>query len=95
MVRQWQEMFYDERYSQSHLTTQVPDYAQLAEAYGCAGFTVSAEDELEGALEAALAAGRTAVVDVRCDPQEACFPMVPAGAAAVDVIEAPEEVVSR
>jgi acetolactate synthase-1/2/3 large subunit len=95
MVRQWQEMFYAERYSQSHLTNQVPDYAQLAEAYGCAGFTVSAEDELEGALEAALAAGRTAVVDVRCDPQEACFPMVPAGAAAVDVIEAPEEVVSR
>jgi acetolactate synthase-1/2/3 large subunit len=92
MVRQWQEMFYDVRYSQSHLTAQVPDYAGLAEAYGGAGFVVSSPDELEGTLDAALNAGRTAVVDVRVDPEEACFPMVPAGAAAVDVIESPEEV---
>jgi acetolactate synthase-1/2/3 large subunit len=94
MVRQWQEMFYDERYSQSHLTHQVPEYAQLAEAYGAAGFTVTSPEELDATLEAAFAAGRTAVVDVRCDPAEACYPMVPAGAAAVDVIEAPEEAVS-
>jgi acetolactate synthase I/II/III large subunit len=91
MVRQWQELFYDERFAQTHLTHAVPDYAQLAEAYGCAGFTVESEDELESALAAAFAAGRSAVVDVRCDPEEKCFPMVPAGAAAVDVIEAPEE----
>jgi acetolactate synthase I/II/III large subunit len=89
MVRQWQEMFYDERFSQTHLTHAVPDYAQLAEAYGCAGFTVETEDQLEDALAGAFAAGRSAVVDVRCDPEEKCFPMVPAGAAAVDVIEAP------
>ena len=94
MVRQWQEMFYDERFSNTHLTHAVPDYALLAEAYGCAGFTVETEDQLGDALEAAFAAGRTAVVDVRCDPEEKCFPMVPAGAAAVDIIEAPgEEVV--
>jgi acetolactate synthase-1/2/3 large subunit len=94
MVRQWQEMFYDERFSNTHLTHAVPDYALLAEAYGCAGFTVESEDQLGDALEAAFAAGRTAVVDVRCDPEEKCFPMVPAGAAAVDTIEAPgEEVV--
>jgi acetolactate synthase-1/2/3 large subunit len=91
MVRQWQEMFYDVRYSQSHLTHQVPDYAQLAEAYGGAGFTVNTEDELESALEQAFDAGRTAVVDVRCDPDEACYPMMPAGAAAVDILEAPDE----
>jgi acetolactate synthase I/II/III large subunit len=91
MVRQWQEMFYDERFSQTHLTHAVPDYAQLAEAYGCAGFTVETEDQLEDALAGAFAAGRSAVVDVRCDPEEKCFPMVPAGAAAVDVIEAPGE----
>jgi acetolactate synthase-1/2/3 large subunit len=94
MVRQWQEMFYDERYAHTHLTHQVPDYAQLAEAYGCAGFTVEDQEELESALEAAFDAGRTAVVDVRCDPDENCFPMVPAGAASVDVIEAPEEAVA-
>jgi acetolactate synthase I/II/III large subunit len=89
MVRQWQELFYEERFAHTHLTHAAPDYAQLAESYGCAGFTVETEDELEGTLAAALAAGRTAVVDVRCDPEEKCFPMVPAGAAAVDVIEAP------
>ncbi|HEY1513937.1 MAG TPA: biosynthetic-type acetolactate synthase large subunit [Gaiellaceae bacterium] len=90
MVRQWQEMFYAGRFAQTHLTHAVPDYAQLAEAYGCAGFTVEAEEELEDALAGAFACGRSAVVDVRCDPEEKCFPMVPAGAAAVDVIEAPE-----
>ncbi|HXL43763.1 MAG TPA: biosynthetic-type acetolactate synthase large subunit [Gaiellaceae bacterium] len=87
MVRQWQEMFYDSRFAETHLTHQVPDYAQLAEAYGCAGFTLSTEDELEGVLEEALNCGRTAVVDARCDPEEKCFPMIPAGAAATDVIE--------
>jgi acetolactate synthase-1/2/3 large subunit len=91
MVRQWQELFYAERFAQTHLTKQVPDYAQLAEAYGCAGFTVENEDDLESTLAAAFDAGRSAVVDVRCDPEEKCFPMVPAGAAAVDVIEAPTE----
>ena len=90
MVRQWQELFYDERFAHTHLTHQVPDYAQLAEAYGCAGFTVDTDDELEATLSAALAAGRTAVVDARCDPEEKCYPMVPAGAAAVDVREMPE-----
>ena len=94
MVRQWQEMFYNGRFAQTHLTHAVPDYAQLAEAYGCAGFTVEAEEELEDALAGAFSCGRSAVVDVRCDPEEKCFPMVPAGAAAVDVIEAPEEAVS-
>jgi acetolactate synthase-1/2/3 large subunit len=87
MVRQWQEMFYDERFAQTHLTHQVPDYAQLAEAYGAAGFTVSSEDELEPALEEALACGRAAVVDARVDPEEKCFPMIPAGASALDVLE--------
>jgi acetolactate synthase-1/2/3 large subunit len=87
MVQQWQNMFFDDRLSQVHLTHQVPDYAQLAEAYGAAGFTVSAEDELENVLEEALACGRTAVVDARVDPREHCFPMIPAGAAALDLIE--------
>jgi acetolactate synthase-1/2/3 large subunit len=91
MVRQWQELFYAERYAQTHLTHQVPDYALLAEAYGCAGFTVEREDDLEETLAAALASGRTAVVDARCDPNENCYPMVPAGAAAIDIIEAPED----
>jgi acetolactate synthase-1/2/3 large subunit len=85
-------MFFDDRLSHVHLTHQVPDYAGLAEAYGAAGFTVSSEDELEPALEAALGAGRTAVLDCRVDPREQCFPMIPAGAAAMDLLEYEEDV---
>ena len=87
MVRQWQDMFFDERRSQIHLTTNVPDYAKLAEAYGGLGFTVDNEDDLGSALEEALACGRTAVVDARVDAAEQCFPMIPAGAAALDLVE--------
>jgi acetolactate synthase-1/2/3 large subunit len=91
MVRQWQELFYAERYAETHLTKQVPDYAQLAEALGAAGFVVESEDELESTLQTALECGRTAVVDARVDPDENCYPMVPAGAASVDTIELPDE----
>ncbi len=92
MVQQWQSMFFDERLSHVHLTHQVPDYATLAEAYGAAGFTVSSEDELEPILAEALALGRTAVVDCRVDPREQCFPMIPAGAAALELIEWTDDV---
>jgi acetolactate synthase I/II/III large subunit len=87
MVQQWQNMFFGERLSQVHLTHQVPDYAMLAEAYGARGLTADSEDGLEAALEEALGCGRTAVVDARVDPLEECFPMIPAGAAALDLIE--------
>jgi acetolactate synthase-1/2/3 large subunit len=80
-------MFFEERRSQVHLTHAVPDYAQLAEAYGALGLTVDEEGQLEEALAQAMASGRTAVVDVRVDPREHCFPMIPAGAAALDAIE--------
>ena len=87
MVQQWQSMFFEQRHSHVHLTHAIPDYAALARAYGAEGFTVSEENDLEGALEEALACGRTAVVDARVDPLEQCFPMIPAGAAALDLIE--------
>jgi acetolactate synthase I/II/III large subunit len=87
MVRQWQDMFFGERFSQIHLTQAVPDYAMLAQAYGGLGFVASNEEELEAALTEALASGRTCVVDARVDPREHCFPMIPAGAAALDVVE--------
>jgi acetolactate synthase-1/2/3 large subunit len=89
MVRQWQDMFFDERRSQVELTHHVPDYAALAEAFGAKGLTVDRADGLEDALAEALACGRTAVVDCRVDPREQCFPMIPAGAAALDLVEYP------
>jgi acetolactate synthase-1/2/3 large subunit len=87
MVTEWQDMFFDGRRSHVHLTTQVPDYAKLAEAYGGVGMVVEDESELEPALSEALQLGRTVVVDCRVDPAEHCFPMIPAGAAALDMIE--------
>ncbi len=91
MVRQWQDMFFDERFSQIHLTHHLPNYAKLAEAYGGVGFTVDNDEDLEGVLAEALSCGRTAVVDARVDPREHCFPMIPAGAAALDLVEFPDE----
>jgi acetolactate synthase-1/2/3 large subunit len=87
MVQQWQSMFFEERHSHVHLTHALPDYAAIARAYGAEGFTVADESELEPALAEALACGRTAVVDARVDPLEQCFPMIPAGAAALDMLE--------
>ena len=87
MVTQWQDMFFDGRRSHVHLTTQVPDYAKLAEAYGGVGMVVESEAELEPTLQEALGLGRTVVVDCRVDPAEHCYPMIPAGAAALDMLE--------
>jgi acetolactate synthase-1/2/3 large subunit len=91
MVRQWQDMFFEERFSHIHLTHSVPDYAKLAEAYGAAGFTVDNEEDLAETLAEAIDCGRTAVVDCRVDPAEHVFPMIPAGAAALDLVEYPGE----
>jgi acetolactate synthase I/II/III large subunit len=91
MVRQWQDMFFEERFSQIHLTQNVPDYAMLARAYGALGFTVENEQELDEALAEALRSGQTCVIDARVDPREHCFPMIPAGAAALDLVEFPAD----
>ena len=90
MVRQWQEMFYGERYSQTDLTGPIPDYAKMAEAFGAVAMTVTNSSELDTALERAIAenaAGRSVLVDAVCDPDEKVFPMIPAGASASDIIE--------
>jgi acetolactate synthase-1/2/3 large subunit len=89
MVRQWQDMFFEERFSQIELTHALPDYARLAEAYGALGFTVDREEDLVETLAEAIDSARTAVVDARVDPREHCFPMIPAGAAALDLVEFP------
>src|SRR5262249_1284851 len=79
MVRQWQELFYDERYCFTRLPNRNPDFAHLAEAYGALGLRVDDARELPAALEQALNAERTVVVDVRCDASENCYPMIMPG----------------
>jgi acetolactate synthase-1/2/3 large subunit len=92
MVTQWQDMFFDGRRSHVGLGMEVPDYVKLAEAYGGVGMLVETEAELEPALREALSLNRTVVIDCRVDPTEQCFPMIPAGAAAIDMVEYAEPV---
>jgi acetolactate synthase-1/2/3 large subunit len=89
MVRQWQELFYEQRYSFTRLRHDSPDFARLAEAYGAVGLTVDDVRLLPAALESALTSNETTVIDVRCDPDEDCYPMIMPGSAAVDVVEDP------
>ena len=81
MVRQWQEMFYEERYSEVYLSPDLPDYVRWAEAMGCIGMRVDTADEVVPAIEKANAVeDRPVVIDFRTDPNELVYPMVPAGA---------------
>ena len=81
MVRQWQEMFYEERYSEVYLSPDLPDYVKWAEAMGCVGIRAESPEEVAPAIEKANSVDdRPVVVDFRTDAFEKVFPMVPAGA---------------
>jgi acetolactate synthase-1/2/3 large subunit len=91
MVRQWQEMFYDERYSSVELGTAIPDYVKLAEAYGCIGLRCDRADEVDAVLDKALAPTDVpVVVDFRTHDREGVFPMVAAGQANDNIVLGPE-----
>jgi acetolactate synthase-1/2/3 large subunit len=91
MVRQWQELFYDERYSSVELGTAIPDYVKLAEAYGCVGLRCERADEVDAILDKALAPSDVpVVVDFRTHDREGVFPMVPAGKPNDDIVLGPE-----
>jgi acetolactate synthase I/II/III large subunit len=91
MVRQWQELFYDERYSGVRLTQDVPDYVRLAEAYGAIGLRAETPADVDAVLDKALSVtDRSVVIDFRCDQGEMVFPMVPAGGSNDDIILGPE-----
>jgi acetolactate synthase I/II/III large subunit len=90
MVRQWQELFYDERYSSVELGTAIPDYVKLAEAYGCIGLRCERADEVDAILDKALAPSDVPViVDFRTHDREGVFPMVAAGHPNDDILLGP------
>jgi len=90
MVRQWQEMFYEERYSEVYLSPDLPDYVKWAEAMGCIGIRVESPEEVQPAIEKANEIDdRPVVVEFRTDSSEKVFPMVPAGASNDDLVLAP------
>jgi len=87
MVRQWQEMFYEERYSEVYLSPEVPNFVKWAEAMGCVGIRVDSPEEVQPAIEKANSIDdRPVVVDFRIDAREKVFPMVPAGASNDDLL---------
>ena len=92
MVRQWQEMFYEERYSEVYLSPELPDFVKLAEAMGCVGIRVDSPEEVQPAIDKANEINdRPVVVDFRTDESEKVFPMVPAGIGNDDVEVAPSQ----
>ena len=92
MVRQWQRLFYNERFSSSDLGGGLPDYVKLAEAMGCAGMRASAPGEVDEAIARLLEVeDRPAVAEFEVDRDEMVFPMVPAGGSNDVVLTGPED----
>ncbi|HET7487978.1 MAG TPA: acetolactate synthase large subunit [Acidimicrobiales bacterium] len=90
MVRQWQEMFYEERYSEVYLSPDLPDYVKWAEAMGCVGLRAEHADEVLPVIEKANAIDdRPVVIDFRTDSSEKVYPMVAAGHSNDDIIVDP------
>ncbi len=86
MVRQWQELFYDNRFSETPLA-DLPDLVKLAEAYGCLGLRARTLEELDPVIDRALAhQGSPCIVDIRVKREEKVYPMVPAGAPLHDMV---------
>jgi acetolactate synthase I/II/III large subunit len=92
MVRQWQELFWDRRYSSVDMGFDSPDWVKLAEAFGATGLRCDNADDLEATMAKALETDGPVLVDVRVAREENCYPMIPPGFAARDMVEAPQEV---
>jgi acetolactate synthase-1/2/3 large subunit len=91
MVRQWQELFYEERYSEVYLSPDLPDYVKWAEAMGCVGMRVDTADDVVATIEKANEVDdRPVVIDFRTDWREKVYPMVAAGSSNDDIILGPE-----
>jgi len=91
MVRQWQELFYEERYSEVYLSPDLPDYVKWAEAMGCVGMRVDNADDVVATIEKANDVDdRPVVIDFRTDWREKVYPMVPAGGSNDNIILGPE-----
>ncbi len=92
MVRQWQEMFYDERFSEVYLDPNLPDYCKWAEAMGCVAIRVDSAEEVGPAIERANSINdRPVMIEFRTDPVEKVFPMVPAGASNSELLVDPSQ----
>jgi acetolactate synthase-1/2/3 large subunit len=87
MVRQWQEFFFDKRYSAVNMRT--PDFVKLAEAHGVPGRLVTKRAEVEDAIEWARKTPGPVVLEFRVEQEDAVYPMVPQGAALDQMLQRP------
>ena len=88
MVRQWQEFFYERRYSATPLRS--PDFVKLADAHGLAGYRVDKRGDVEDVVQRARAAEGTVLIDFRVEQEDSVYPMVPAGADLDAMIRRPQ-----
>jgi acetolactate synthase-1/2/3 large subunit len=90
MVRQWQELLYESRYSEVYMDS-LPDFVKLAEAFGADGLRAEKPAELDDVINAMLDSDKAVIADIRVDPAENCFPMIPSGAAHNEMLLGPED----
>jgi len=90
MVRQWQELFHGGRYAESYMDS-LPDFVALAEAFGAKGLRATKPDEIDDVIVEMIETDKAVIVDVRVDPTENVYPMIPAGAAHYDMKFGPDE----
>ncbi|MGA9139486.1 MAG: biosynthetic-type acetolactate synthase large subunit [Methanocella sp.] len=86
MVRQWQELFFNRRYSYTNMKGQ-PDFVKVAEAYGAVGIEVTKKSEVKDAIRQAQKSDRVTFIDFKVTREENVFPMVPAGASISEFVE--------
>jgi acetolactate synthase-1/2/3 large subunit len=91
MVRQWQELTYSSRYSNSY-SDSLPDFVRLGEAYGWKGIRIERPDQLEAGIQAMLDHDGPVIVDCMVAKLANCFPMIPSGAAHTEMILQANEV---
>jgi acetolactate synthase-1/2/3 large subunit len=94
MVRQWQELLYGGRYAESYVES-LPDFVKLAESFGAVGLRATKPDEVDGVIKEMIKTDRPVIADIRVDPAENCFPMIPAGAAHNEMLLGPEDQTSQ
>jgi acetolactate synthase I/II/III large subunit len=85
MVRQWQELFYNKRYASTTMNV-VPDFVELAKAYGAVGLRATCKADVEPVIREALSTKNVVMMDFKIDPEEGVYPMVPAGKATTEML---------
>jgi acetolactate synthase-1/2/3 large subunit len=91
MVRQWQQAFYDERYSHSNMATGMPDFVILAQAFGIKGIVIRERAELKDAIAVMLAHDGPVLVDAQVAKDENCYPMIAPGKSNAQMLGLPEQ----